>query len=202
MASSAILPHLQRALGLHQAGRNAEAWTVLAPLRPAIDGDGPALRLFALVAQSASHIDEAISALQRIAALERDPPEIIGALADMLGTAGRHEEALTYWDKLVAKQPGLADAHLNRAIAAANARDHEGAVRAADDGLKRFPGHARLLAVKALALKDSGKIPEAVAVFEQAVASDPGRALTRHNQAVTLRAACRFDEACSNDRTA
>ena len=196
MVSPAILPQLQRALGLHQAERNAEAWTILAPLRSAIDRDGQALRLYALVAQAGNRVDDALGALKQIAAIEREPPEILGAIADMLGHAGRPVEALVYWDRLVARQPALADAHLNRAITASNAGDHDRAVAAADEGLKHFPGHPRLLAVKALALKDGGRIPEAVATFELAVASDPNRALTRHNQAVALRAACRFDEAC------
>lgn len=196
MASPAILPQLQRALGLHQAGRNAEAWALLSPLRSAIDRDGQALRLYALVAQAANRIDDSVAALKQIAAIERDPPDILGAIADMLGTAGRHAEALSFWDKLVARQPGLADAHLNRAITAANAGDHDRAIKAADEGLQRFANHPRLLAVKASALKDGGRIAEAVATFELAVASDPDRALTRHNQAVALRAACRFGEAC------
>ncbi|HJS41099.1 MAG TPA: hypothetical protein VJ763_06815, partial [Sphingomicrobium sp.] len=113
---ASIMPQLQRAQMLQQQGRIGEAWTVLAPLRSAIDGHGQALRLYALVAQSAGRIDDTISALKRIAVLERDPPEIIGALADMLGQAGRHSEALPLWDKLVARHPELADAHLNRAI--------------------------------------------------------------------------------------
>ena len=187
------MPQLQRAQLLHQQGRIGEAWTALAPLRSAIDSHGQALRLYALVAQSADRIDEAIGALERIAVLERDPPEIIGALADMLGQAGRYSEALPLWDRLVARHPELADAHLNRAIAAANAGRHELAVEAAVAGLKRFPGHARLLATRAMALKNAGRIEDAVKAFEVAVAADPDRALTRHNQAVALRAACRYE---------
>ena len=52
------------------------------------------------------------------------------------------------------------------------------------------PGKATLT----MALKNAGRIPEAVTAFELAVAADPGRALTRHNQAVTLRAASRYRE--------
>lgn len=196
IALSSVMPQLQRAQLLHQQGRIGEAWTVLAPLRAAIDGHGQALRLFALVAGAAGRADDAASALRRIAALERDPPEIIGALADTLGKAGRYDEALAQWDALVARHPELADAHLNRTIAAATAGRHDQAVEAADAGLRQFPDHARLLAAKAMALKNAGSIEESVAVFEQAVAADPQRALTRHNQAVALRAACRFDEAC------
>nr|WP_283938495.1 putative 2OG-Fe(II) oxygenase [Sphingomonas alba] len=114
----------------------------------------------------------------------------------MLSSAGRHEEALRNWDRLVAQHPKVADAHLNRAVTAANAGRHDLAVEAAAAGLQHFPGHARLIATKAMALKNIGRIEEAVSLFEIAVAADPERALTRHNQAVTLRAACRYDEAC------
>lgn len=191
-----LAPQLQRAQLLLQQGRGGEAWTILAPLRLAMDGHSQALRLYALAAQGMGRVDEAGSALQRILELEGNPPEIIGALADMLGRAGRQSDALVHWDRLVELRPDLPDAHLNRAITASESGQHERAIAAADAGLKRFKGHARLLAVKALALKNAGRIAESVALFEQAVAADPTRPLTRHNQAVALRAASRFDEAC------
>ena len=191
-----LMPQLQRAQAMLQSGQAAQAWLLLAPLRAAIDRHGQALRLYALIAQQVGRIEDAADALKRIAALEHNPPEILGALADLLGKAGRHEEALACWDRLVARHPELADAHLNRAITAANAGKHDLAIEAADAGLKRFPGHARLLATKAMALKNVGHIAESVELFNEAVAADPGRALTRHNQAVALRAACQFEEAC------
>lgn len=190
------MPQLQRAQMLQQEGRVGEAWTALAPLRSAIDRHGQALRLYAIVAQSAGRIDDSIDALKRISTLEGAPADILGALADALGRANRHDEALPLWDNLVARHPELADAHLNRAITAANAGRHELAVEAAEAGLKRFPGHARLLATKAMALKNTGRIEDAIKAFEVAVAADPDRALTRHNQAVALRAACRYEDAC------
>ena len=191
-----LLGALQRVQMLHQAGRIDEAWRVLLPLRAAIDDHGQGLRLFALVAQAAAQLDPGADALRRILVIEREPPEIVGALADMLGSAGRHDEALALWTRLTILRPTAADAHLNRAITAANAGQHDVAIAAADAGLTRFPGHPRLLGVKAMALKNNGQIEQSVVLFDAAVAADPNRALTRHNQAVTLRVACRFDEAC------
>ena len=143
-ALATILPQLQRAQGLAQIGRIGEAWALLAPLRQAIDSHGQALRLYALVAQSAGHLDMAIDALKRIAGLEGGPPDILGAIADSYGKAGRHAEAYEHWGALVAHHPAMVDAHLNRAVAAASAGLHEAAVEAADAGLKRFPRDARL----------------------------------------------------------
>src|SRR4249919_1198186 len=121
MTSATVLPQLQRAQAMLQAGQVAQAWLLLAPLRAQVDADGQALRLYTLVAQQAGRIDDAAEALKRMAAIEGEPPEILGALADMLGGAGRHREALKYWDRLVADHPQFADAHLNRAITAASA---------------------------------------------------------------------------------
>ncbi len=187
---------LVRAQSLQQAGRVPEAWALIEPLRKAIDQHGQALRLYALIAQADGKIDQAAEALRRILTIERDPPEILGALADMLGRAGRHDLALIQWSRLAALQPTIADAHLNRAIAAADADKPTIAVEAAETGLQRFPGHSRLLAVRAMALKNAGRIDESLTAFTIAVAADPNRALTRHNQAVALRAAYRLDEAC------
>ena len=196
MNIATIMPQLQRAQAMLQAGQAAQAWLLLAPLRPAIDGHGQALRLYALVAQEVGRTDDAIDALLRIAALEGSPADILGAIADTYDRAGRHEDAYAAWSGLVANHPQIADAHLNRSIAAANAGWHDMAIAAADAGLKHFPDQGRLLASKAMALKNAGRIPESVELFERAVAADPTRALTRHNQAVALRAACRYAEAC------
>lgn len=193
---AALQPQLLRAQSLHQAGRVGEAWAILSTLRPALSSNGPGLRLYAVVAQSAGQTSSSIEALTRIAAIEREPPDIVGALADTLGKAGRHEEALGWWTRLTAKLPRVPDVHLNRSVAAANAGLNELAVEAADAGLKIAPGHARLLAVKAMALKNGGRVEESLPVFTEAVAADPARALTRHNQAVALRAAGQFDAAC------
>ena len=190
------LGQIQRAELLLQAGRGSEAWLSVAPLRQAIDRHGKALRSYARMAMAVGQIDAAVAALLQAAKLENDPPDLIGGIADLLDTVGRYDESLRYWDMLVGLRPDLADAHLNRAVTAAKADQHDRAVRAADEGLKRFPGHARLLAVKAMALKNAGRVEESVKLFEIAVAADPNRALTRHNQAVALRAAQRFDEAC------
>ncbi len=190
-----LLASLQRVQTLHQSGRTAEAWTAIAPLRSAIDSHGQALRLFALVAQAAGQIDPAVGAMHRILTIEREPPDIVGALADMFGTAGRHDEALAQWTRLTVLLPANVDAHLNRAIAASKADKHLIAIEAADAGLKLDPAHAPLMSVRAMALNKAGRVEEAVAAFDQAVAADPSRALTRYNQAVTLRVAYRFDDA-------
>lgn len=191
-----LLAQLQRGQTLHQAGRFDEAWRAVAPLRAAIADHGQGLRLFALVAQAAGEVDAAVEALRRIIVIEREPPEIVGALADMLGTAGRHGDALPLWTRLTMLQPTIAETHLNRAISASNADRPAIALEAAETGLKHFPGHPRLMATRAMALKNAGRLDEAIAAFEQAVAADPNRALTRHNQALALRAACRFEAAC------
>jgi tetratricopeptide (TPR) repeat protein len=188
------LAHAQK---LAQAGRMSEAWSAIAPARSAIWSHGQALRLYALIAQNAGQDDEAIAALERIVAIEKAPPEIVGALADTLGKAGRHEEAYRQWSRLVGLDPNAPDAHLNRALAANESGKPELALSAADEGLRRFPGHARLLAARAVALKNAGRTSEALEAFDRAVEADPGRALIYFNRAVTLRAALRFDEACA-----
>ncbi|MEO8618798.1 MAG: tetratricopeptide repeat protein, partial [Sphingomicrobium sp.] len=192
-----IQQQLQKAVALAQAGRMDEAWSLLVPLRAAIDHHGEALRFFALVAQNSGHADAAIDALKRIVLVENEPPEILGALADTLGRAGRHADAYEHWSRLVVKQPQAIDAHLNRAIAADNAGRFDDAVKAADEGLARQSGDPRLLNARAIALTHDDRMPEAIAAYERAVAADPNRALTRYNQAVTLRMACQFEEACA-----
>ena len=153
---------------------------------------------FALIAQAAGQIDAAVEALRRIITIEREPPEIVGALADMLGTAGRHEEALAQWTRLAVLLPANPDAHLNRAISAGSAGKQDIAIAAADAGLARFPGPcatARRSRRWRFATPDGSRNCCPCSMPP----SPPIRTapLTRHNQAVALRVACRFDEACA-----
>jgi len=196
------MPQLQRAQAMLQSGQVAQAWMLLAAVRRTIDSHGQALRLYALAAQQAGRVDDAIAALKRIAALEGGPADILGAIADTYGKVGRHAEAYEHWSAMIARYPDIAEAHLNRAIAASHAGLHDESVAATDEGLKRFAADPRLLATRAMALKNAGRIEESLAAFDIAVSVDPNRALTRHNQAVALRAACRFDEACEVYRIA
>ena len=178
MNATQLQARLQHAQSLQQAGRIDEAWRTIAPLKASIANDGQALRLYALIAQAAGEVDPASDALRRIILIEREPPEIVGALADMLGKAGRHDQALAQWTRLTTLLPTVADAHLNRVIAADQAGKHDIAIAAADAALKRFPRHSRLLSAKAVSLKNAGRIDESITLFEQAVIADPNRALT------------------------
>ncbi|WP_118857891.1 putative 2OG-Fe(II) oxygenase [Sphingomonas mesophila] len=194
---AALQSSLVRAQQLAAAGRHSEAWTVIAPLRSALDRSGQGLRLYALIAHHTGQIEAAIDALKRIVAIENSPPEILGALADALDGAGRSGEAAEHWTRLVRLRPDLADAHLNRTVTLTKAGKHVAALAAADEGLARFANHPRLLSARATALKNLGRLDEALAAFDRAIAADPARALVRYNQAVALRAACRFDESCA-----
>ena len=187
---------LLQAQRLAAQGRSGEAWTIVAPLRPAIDGNGQALRLYALIAHHTKRIPDVIEALKRIIALENAPPDIIGALADALDTAGRSEDAAEQWTRLIRLRPDIADAHLNRAVTFMKAGKNGEALAAAEEGLGRYPAHPRLLATRATALKNLGRLEEAIPAFDQAVAAAPDRPRVRYNQAVALRAAYRFEEAC------
>jgi Tfp pilus assembly protein PilF len=197
MNTSTAQDRLQHARGLYGEGRTGESWNMASPLRPAIDRDGQALRVYAQIAMSAGAIEAAVDGLQQAARLEDDPADVIGGLADLLGTVGQLDEALRYWTLLAAKYPELADAHLNRAVTAAKTGNHELALQAADAGLRRFSGHARLLAVKAMALGQLGRRDESLNAFRQSILADPGRALTHFNRALVLRDAGRFAEACA-----
>ena len=191
-----LLGQLQQAQAFAQSGRIQEAWMILAPLRSSIDKDGQALRLFALVASQAGKTPESIDALKRIVAMENGPPEIVGALADTLGNTGRHAEAAEQWTRLARLRPDLADAHLNRSVTYTQAGNNDAALAAVDEGLTRFPNDPRLLAAKGAALKNLGRLDEALLAFGLAVKAGPSRPRIRYNQAVTFRAACRYEEAC------
>ena len=187
---------VKRAYDLLNAGRAMEAWTTIAPLRRQLENDQQGLGVYALAAQSLGRVDEAVEALTRLYALLGSQSSILGAIADTYGKAGRHAEAYDYWTRLVDREPDAREAHLNRAISASEAGLGAEALKAVDNALGRFSNDPRLIAIKAMILKNLERTEESIVWFEKAVAADPERGLTRYNQAVALRAAYRCDEAC------
>ncbi len=195
LSSFQIDQALQRAQSLAQAGRMSEAWAAIQPLRSAIDRHGGALRLYAFIAHNNGQSAAAIDALKRICAIEGNPPDMVGALADTLGGAGRHAEAYERWSQLVAKQPDAIDAHLNRSISAVRGGRFEEAIAAAEAGLARKPGHLPLLEALASALRHAGRHDDAIQVYSQATSLAPDQPGPAFNLGVALRSTSRHEEA-------
>lgn len=187
---------------LFRQGQYAEAERLLLPLLVPALGLADANLLAGLTARELGKLDLAEQRLSAAHGLAPKRVDIINILANVRAQRGNFDAALAGFEAALAINPDFDDAHLNRALIAQQAGRADQALEFVETSLRRWPTHARLLALKAALLKELGDLPQALQAFEIAILSDPGRALTRYNHAITLRAAGRYEEACVEYRRA
>jgi tetratricopeptide (TPR) repeat protein len=192
----------QYAQRLFQQGQIEAAERVLAPLMSKGISDPAILILAGLIARQNNQLELSATRLKQALRLNPSNLQLLNVLGNVEVAQGSLDIGLSRFANALTLSPDFADAHINRTLAAQEANRTDQAKDFVDAGLAACPGHPRLLAIKALILRELGKTRAAIAQFEAAIHSDPDRALTRHNFAATLKMAGRFDEACVQYRRA
>lgn len=190
-------PLVQQANVLFQAGRLEEARQVLSPLLANPPRDIDALMLMGMVMRGTLQIERAVTYFSRAHDIVPDNPQILNVYANALAAVGRVQAAIEKFRESILERPDVLESHINLALAAGQDGQHQLALDAVEFGLKNFPENARLLAIRAMALRNADRISEALPVFRLALTADPDRALTHRNYAVTLLAAGDADAAAS-----
>ncbi len=117
---------LQQAYDLHRRGAYAQAEALYAAVVKANPQHVDALYLFGVLRLQQERIEEALLLLEKASKHRARAPEILSAIVAGLSKLGRHEEALTRVEELIAATPGDPDAHFNRGVVlAALARNEE-----------------------------------------------------------------------------
>ncbi len=142
--------------------------------------------LVGMAARLTGDLELANSAFTRAHSLTPNDLQIANIQANSVAALGRTQEALDLFEVLIDTQPDFFDAHINRAITADEAGQHDRAIGFADMSLNRFQGNGRLLAIKAMAQKNAGDIADALNSFSAAISVQPDNALTRYNHATTM----------------
>ena len=132
------------------------------------------------VLASRGDLDQAIKSFDRALDAREDALAALAGKASVLARQGRHEEALELiGDALAAnKSPEL---YATKSFAMLESDDLEGAVQAADNGLKLDESSAELWNLRGIALKRTGKLADAIASFEEALSISPGFTDTMKN---------------------
>lgn len=107
---------------------------------------------------------------------------------------GHHDEALGYFDRAAARQPGFAILS-NRGAALHLMGRFEDALASYDQAFKFQPRNAVLLYNRGRTLQDLGRFEEALASYQASLALDPNYAFALNNAANTMRALKRYPEA-------
>lgn len=180
---------------LFQAGRLDDASQVLGPLlaNPPLDID--ALMLMGMTMRGTRQIAQAVKYFSRAHDMAPDNPQILNVYANALAAAGEVRTAIEKFCESILERPDVLESHINLALVAGQDGQHQLALDTLDFGLKNFPDNARLLAIRAMALRNADRISEALPAFRLALTADPDRALTHRNYAATLMAAGNTDAA-------
>lgn len=190
-------PLVQQANILFQAGQLEDARQVLGPLLADPPPDIDALMLMGMVMRGTLQIERAVIYFSRAHDIAPDNPQILNVYANALVAVGQVQAAIEKFSESILERPDVLESHINLALAAGQDGQHQIALDAVEFGLKNFPDNARLLAIRAMALRNADRISEALPVFRLALTADPDRALTHRNYAATLMAAGDADAAAS-----
>lgn len=115
---------------------------------------------------------------------------------------GLYEKALACFDRVVAKDPGHAQAHLNRGVVLLGLSRWPDAVMSLTQSLALDASSALAWSNLGVALKNLRQFHEALNCFDQALAREPSLVMALNNRGVVLRDLLQFDEAIASHRQA
>jgi tetratricopeptide (TPR) repeat protein/predicted Ser/Thr protein kinase len=168
LAAAIVLTGLVAAAALLARPREATTPPTSATAPPAPD---------AALERAQAHLeaDEVVqgAALAReVLSAHPDHPGALSVLGKAVGMSGDYAESKRLLRRALALEPDSLSAHQYLATACELAGDYQGALETAEAGLRSHPGDRPLLRLRAYALRDLERGPEAVAAFEDLIAGD------------------------------
>jgi len=127
-----------------------------------------------------------------------EDPEAAFQNAFTLLEAGRLEEAVEQFDRVIALVPGAAAPHVCRADVLQDLGRFEAAVASYDRAIALEPGVPEIYSNRGVALQRLGKFAAAVASYDQAIALNAGHAQAWSNRGNALRSLTRYDQALAS----
>jgi tetratricopeptide (TPR) repeat protein len=126
------------------------------------------------LAQDEKH-DEALAVIREALTRFPDDTDLLWLEANVTGWAGRHDEAVTKFESLVARHPELArDVRADLAAERLWKGDPQGAIRDFDQRLVDEPSDRDSKKLRALALSQADRLEESLAAYDVLLAESPG----------------------------
>jgi Flp pilus assembly protein TadD len=107
----------------------------------------------------------------------------------------RPEEAIPFFDKVLAIKPDYAEAYFNKGVALNNLRKFEDAISQFDRALALNPNYTEAYGMKGVALNNLRQFEDAIPQFDRAVSLDPKYGEAYCNKGISLNNLGRYDEA-------
>jgi tetratricopeptide (TPR) repeat protein len=189
---------LDRALGLHRAGRLAEAEAIYRQIIKTQPGHFRALHNLGLVHAQRGYNAEAVYQFELALKSNPDSAEAHDNRGSALKDLNRFDEALASYDRAIALKPDYAQAFQNRGDTLALANRLEEALESYQRAIALKPDHAEALINRGYALQQLERIEEALASYDTAIALMPGVAETYFNRGIALSKLNRIEEALAS----
>lgn len=186
---------IAQAVGLHKAGRLAEAEALYAAVLAAAPDEPNALNLLGVLRRQQGRDEEGLALLARAHVVHGDVPQILRNLAVAQHATGRLDEAARTWARLAELAPDDVDARLNLGAALAALGRADAALAAHEAAAALAPERAAPHYNVGNALVALGRDDEALAAFARAAAREPGWAAPHYNTGRVLHGRNRLTEA-------
>jgi protein O-GlcNAc transferase len=168
--SSAVI---QKAFGLHRAGRLDEAATLYGEILSGNPRDADALYLLGSVHFQRGQFSDALARFDQALTVKPRFIEAIAGRGAALSNFGRHEEALAAYDTVIAAIPEHAQSWNNRGNALLILGRDQDALLSYERALSLLPSYTEAWRNRGTALLRSGRLDEALQCFERALQLKP-----------------------------
>ena len=186
---------LQQAVKRFQSGELEQAYQLCSAILEDAPGEPRALHLLGAVHLRAGHLEPAISALRRAAALDPDNFEVHNNFATALRLDGRWDEGEAACRRAIAVNPACAGAHQSLGVILEAIGKQDAAIVSFEAAIDHQP--SLLSARRALAdlLRRNGRLEESLAQYAVLAGALPGDITIDNARAVALATAGRVEEA-------
>ncbi|MDR3416942.1 MAG: tetratricopeptide repeat protein [Nevskia sp.] len=186
---------LAQAVRLHQAGRLAEAASLLRQLLAIESKQIEALNLLGAISILQGDLAEAMRLLNRSLRLQPSQPHALNYLGYARHRAGEYEGALAAYNRAIAMKPDFAEAYCNRGLTLRQLSRVDDALASYDRAIMLSPALAHAHYHRAVVLHDLDRLAEAVAGYEKTVDLEPRYVEAHNDLATALLELGRFEEA-------
>ena len=184
----------KQAVSLHQAGKLVEAERLYGQVLTAERRNFPAQYMLAALLYQQQRQPAALRAVESALRLNPDAGEALALHSVLLLNAGQHGKALASLSKVVAREPGNAEAWHNRGVILAELRRLEEAVDSFDKALA-IQSTAEAWTNRGAALLNLMRLEEALCSFDKALAIKPAFVGALYNRGNALMELERYPEA-------
>ena len=134
----------------------------------------------------AGRLREAADIYRTLAGTHRRQKFVLNRLGDVLLNLKEFEQAIKSYDRVLAIDPGLADAHYGRAVALTHLKRPRKALASYDSAIAAAPGHANAHCHRAMVLRKMGRLAEALEGYDKAIGLNADHVEAHLNRGVLL----------------